>query len=157
METVRVNIAYRPLRICWAIKAGDKESFRKAVRQSHALWGGRYNPIVIIDRESEAKRLIEVFRADVIIPIGDSDEVKAFAEKFPHLINPFIHDGIFIGGDEGRVRAQVLDVQNAFTYMRDRPEWKEIKERGVRLYKWKIDDPLARHPLNAARCISADQ
>ncbi len=143
METVRVNIAYRPLRICWAIKAGDKESFRKAVRQSHALWGGRYNPIVIIDRESEAKRLIEVFRADVIIPIGDSVEVKAFAEKFPHLINPFIHDGIFIGGDEGRVRAQVLDVQNAFTYLRDRPEWKEIKERGVRLYKWKIDDPLA--------------
>ncbi|MEX8520089.1 MAG: hypothetical protein AB3X44_16385 [Leptothrix sp. (in: b-proteobacteria)] len=25
METVRVNIAYRPLRICWAIKAGDKD------------------------------------------------------------------------------------------------------------------------------------
>ena len=59
METIRVNIAYRPLRICWAIKASDKEAFRKAVRQSNALWGGRFNPIVVVDRESEAKRLSE--------------------------------------------------------------------------------------------------
>jgi len=143
METVRVNIAYRPLRICWAIKAGDKEAFRKAVRHSHALWGGRFNPIVIIDRETEAKRLIEVFRADVIIPIGESEEVKAFAGQFPHLINPFFHDGIFVGKGEREARAQVLDVQNAIIYLRDRPEWEEFKKRGVHLYKWKPDDPLA--------------
>lgn len=143
METVRVNIAYRPLRICWAIKAGDKESFRKAVRQSHALWGGRFNPIVIIDRESEAKRLIEVFRADVIIPIGDSDEVKAFAGKFPHLINPFIRDGIHLELGEQGGRSQVLDVQNALAYMRGRPEWQEVKKQSVHIYKWKPDDPLS--------------
>ena len=143
METVRVNIAYRPLRICWAIKAGDKEGFRQAVRQSHALWGGRFNPIVIVDRESEAKRLVEVFRADLISPVGDSDEVKAFVAKFPHLINPFFHDSIFIGKGVGEVRAQVLDIQNALVYLRERPEWKELKERGVRLYKWNPEDPLA--------------
>ena len=143
METVRVNIAYRPLRICWAIKAGDKEGFRKAVRQSHALWGGGFNPIVIVDRESEAKSLVELFRADVIFPVGESDEVKAFVAKFPHLINPFFHNSIFIGKGEGEVRAQVLDVQNALVYLRERPEWKEIKERGIRLYKWAPDDPLA--------------
>lgn len=143
METVRVNIAYRPLRICWAIKADDKESFRKAVRLSHALWGGRFNPIVIIDRESEAKRLIEVFRADVIIPIGDSDEVKAFAGKFPHLINPFFSNKIFLDLGEQGGRSQVLDVQNALTYMRDRPEWQDVKNQGIHIYKWKPDDPLA--------------
>lgn len=143
METVRVNIAYRPLRICWAIKAGDKESFRNAVRQSHALWGGRFNPIVVIDNESEARRVIEAFRADVIIPIGESEEVKAFPRKFPHLINPFLNDGIFVGHGEGEVRAQVLDVHNAFFYLRDRPEWQGIKKRGVRLFKWQPDDPLA--------------
>ncbi|WP_457390904.1 hypothetical protein [Roseateles sp. P5_E1] len=143
METVRVNIAYRPLRICWAIKAGDKAGFRKAVRHSHALWGGRFNPIVVVDRESEAKRLVECFRADMIIPVGDSDEVKAFVAKFPHLINPFFHDGIFIGKGEGEARAQVLDIQNAFVYLRERPEWKELRERGVRLYTWNQADPLA--------------
>lgn len=143
METVRVNIAYRPLRICWAIKAGDKEGFRKAVRQSHALWGGRFNPIVVVDRESEAKRLVEVFRADMIFPVGDSEEVKAFAAKFPHLITPFFHDNIFVGKGEGEARAQVLDIQNALVYLRERPEWKELKEQGIRLYKWKPEDPLA--------------
>lgn len=143
METVRVDIVYRPLRICWAIKGGDKEAFRKAVRQSHALWGGRYNLIVIVDRESEARQLIEVFRADVIFPIGESNEVKSFVEKFPHLINPLFHDGVFILHGKGEVRSQILDVHNAFTYLRDRPEWKELKERGVRLYKWSPDDPLA--------------
>lgn len=143
METVRVNIAYRPLRICWAIKAGDTEGFRKAVRQSNALWGGRFNPIVVVDRESEAKRLVEVFRADMIFPVGDSDEVQAFAAKFPHLIKPFFHDSIFVGKGEGEARAQVLDIQNAFVYLRERPEWKEIKERGVRLYSWNQADPLA--------------
>lgn len=143
METVRVNIAYRPLRICWAIKAGDKEGFQKAVRQTYSLWGGRFNPIVIVDRESEAKRLVELFRADVVFPIGDSNEVKAFAGKFPHLINPFFHDGLFVGAGQGEVRAQVLDIQNALVFLRDRPEWKALKERGIRLYKWKPQDPLA--------------
>jgi len=105
-----------PLRICWAIKAGDKEGFRKAVRQSHALWGGRFNPIVVVDRESEAKRLVEVFRADMIFPVGDSDEVKAFAAKFPHLINPFFHDGkLFkVAGHGGNAKDLALATQSIF-------------------------------------------
>lgn len=143
METVRVNIAYRPLRICWAIKSGDNEGFRKAVRQSHALWGGRYNPIVVVDRESEAKRLVEVFRVDMIVPVGESEEVKAFIAKFPHLINPFFHDSIFIGKGDSNARAQVLDIQNAIVYLQERPEWKELKKRGTRLYTWNPDDSLA--------------
>jgi hypothetical protein len=143
METVRVNIAYRPLRICWAIKAGDKSGFRNAVRQSHALWGGRFNPIVVVDRELEAKRLVEVFRADMILPIGDSDEVQAFIAKFPHLINPLFHDSIFVGKNGDEARCQALDILNAIVYLRDRPEWKDLKERGVRLHTWKPDDPLA--------------
>jgi hypothetical protein len=143
METVRVNIAYRPLRICWAIKDGDKEGFRKAVRQSHALWGGCFNPIVVVDRESEAKRIVEAFRADVIFPVGDSDVVKAFVAKFPHLINPFFHDGIFIGKGESEAGAQVLDIRNVLVHMRDRPELTDLKKCGVRLYKWSQEDPLA--------------
>ncbi|SDH02338.1 hypothetical protein SAMN05216466_106398 [Paraburkholderia phenazinium] len=143
METVRVNVAYRPLRICWAIKAGDKESFRKAVRQNNALWGGRFNPIVLVDRESEAKRIVEVFRADVILPVGGSDEVEAFISKFPHLIRPFLHDSVLVGKGEGEVRSQVLDVQNALIYLQERPEWKELKESGVRIYDWNPQDTLA--------------
>ena len=142
METLRVNIAYRPLRICWAIKSGDKDSFRKAVRWSHVLWGGRFNPIVVVDREWEVKLLLEAFRVDIIISIGDSDEIKEFSSKFPYLIKPF-HGGIFVGEGRNDVRCQVLDLENALTYLKDMPTWKEVKDRGIRRYTWDASDPLA--------------
>jgi hypothetical protein len=142
METVRVNIAYRPLRICWAIKEGDFAAFREAVRSNHALWGGRFNPIVVVDRASEARALVEAFRADIVQPLGASEEVKAFATTFKHLISPFFHDGVFIGQGQ-EARAQVLDVQNTMVFARDTPEWKQIQERKPRIYKWAADDSLA--------------
>jgi len=142
MDTVRVNIAYRPLRICWAIKQGDFAAFRTAVRTNHALWGGRFNPIVVVDRASEAKALVEAFRADFVRPLGSSDEVKAFASSFKHLISPLFPDSIFMGEGAG-ARAHVLDVQNAMVFGRDTPEWKQIKERKPRLYRWAMEDPLA--------------
>ena len=143
MDAVRVNICYRPLRICWAIAAGDGDGFRKAVRLTHTMWGGRFNPIVVVDRAEEAEHLVEVFRADMIVPIGESDAVKAFPKRFPHLINPLFSDGLFVGTNDDDARAQILDIHNALAYLRDKPEWKSIKDRGVRLYGWDADDPLA--------------
>lgn len=70
MDTVRVNIAYRPLRICWAIREGDFTAFREAVRINHALWGGRFNPIVIVDHVNEARSVVEAFRADIVYPLA---------------------------------------------------------------------------------------
>jgi hypothetical protein len=61
METARVDICYRPLRIAWAIQSGDHESFRRAVRLTHCVWGGRFNPIVMVDRAEEAKQIVELF------------------------------------------------------------------------------------------------
>ncbi|MBK8815650.1 MAG: hypothetical protein IPN42_09185 [Methylococcaceae bacterium] len=78
MDTTRIDICYRPLRIGWAIRSGDMDSFRQAVKYSYALWGGRFNPILIIDNEEEVERLVELFRIDFIFPIGTSTEVKAF-------------------------------------------------------------------------------
>ena len=142
MDTVRVNIVYRPLRICWAIKDGDLGAFREAIRLNHVLWGGRFNPIVIVDRDKEARAIVEAFRADIIQPRGASEEVKAFGASFKHLISPFIHDGLFIG-QERDAKAQVLDVQNAVAHSIDEPEWKQLRERKPRVYQWNQDDPLA--------------
>ena len=142
MDTVRVNIAYRPLRICWAIRTGDFNAFREAVRINHALWGGRFNPIVIVDRASEAQSLVEAFRADIIHPVGTSEEVKAFAATYKHLISPFFKEGVFVG-EKQDARAQVLDVQNAMVFSRNTPDWKQIQESKPRIYKWATDDPLA--------------
>src|SRR5262245_33131257 len=95
METTRVDICYRPLRIAWAIHSGNRAAFRDAVRLTHTLWGGRFNPIVLVDREDEAKQIIDRFRTDLIIPVGTSEEVASFPRRFPHLINPFLPQSLF--------------------------------------------------------------
>ena len=143
MDTLRVDICYRPLRIGWAIGAGDITAFRKAVRLSYALWGGRFNPILIADHDEETKQLVDLFRVDVIWPIGDGDGVKALPEKFPYLINPIFHDTLFVGGANDRKHSQVLDVHNTLSHLSDTPAWRSFKDRGVRLYTWQPDDPLA--------------
>lgn len=110
---------------------------------SHALWGGRFNPILLVDRE-ETKELVDLFRVDLIIPIGDDEETKEFVSLYPHLINPFRSRDIFSKGTEhSHPISMVLDVQNAFVHMRDKPEWKAICEYGFKLYRWEDSDPLA--------------
>lgn len=111
---------------------------------SFALWGGRFNPIVVIDQEELARELIAAFRADVIIPIGQSEEVKKFPKKFPHLITPYmLGDNVFVEDGEGGARSYVLDVYNALSYFKEKPDWKVFKERGIRFYTWAKDDPLS--------------
>ena len=136
MDTVRVNICYRPLRIAWAIRAGDLEAFRKAARLSYALWGGRFNPIVIVDHEDEASRLIDLFHVDWIRPIGDSDLVREFPKRFPHLIPPLFPDELFVSGMHKEKHAQLLDVHNALAHVRDTSEWKTTKEAEMQICTW---------------------
>ena len=143
MDTIRVDICYRPLRIGWIIRSDDHDAFRRAVKLSHTLWGGRFNPILMADREDESRRLIDLFRVDLLLPLGESDEVISFPKKFPHLINPFFYDSVFSGGDKERKRAQVLDVHNALIYLRDKPERKVMNDQGFRIYNWQSNDPLA--------------
>lgn len=143
MDTVRVKIRYRPLRICWAIGAGDIGSFRRAVELSYTMWGGRYNPIVVADQVAEADNIVKAFRADLILPVGDAASARAFPARFPYLINPFFHEDLFLGTGED-ARAQLLDVHNAVVELSETPAAQAaIEKRGVRLYRWDDHDPLS--------------
>lgn len=141
METVRLNINYRPLRVCWAIESGDFDAFREAVRNNHALWGGRFNPIVVIDRDVEARAIIEAFRVDVIAPLGSHGRAKKFAASFENLSWPFFQDDIFRNRALDGASA-VLDVINAMLFARDTSELKEVRTSSPRIYKWDSTDPL---------------
>jgi hypothetical protein len=143
METTRVDICYRPLRIAWAIQSGDRPSFRRAVRLTHTLWGGRFNPIVMVDRPEEAKRVIELFRADLVRPVGDAEIVEEFPKQFSYLINPFFPHMLFLKDAREPTRAHVLDIHNMLAHSHDTPEWKDIEAQGVRTITWAEDDPLA--------------
>ena len=143
METSSVNICYRPLRIAWAIHSADKESLRRAIRLNHAFWGGRFNPIVLADHPEEARDLIEVFRADHIVPLVNGSEVKELRQAFRHLVPPNFSDELFLDRRGDQALANVLDIQNAFARWRNEPEWIAAKERGFRRVVWDEDDPLA--------------
>jgi len=54
-----------------------------------------------------------------------------------------LHQNIFVGDAEHGARSEVLDIHNALVHLQDGPEWKQAKERGLRLYTWAPDDPLA--------------
>src|SRR5467141_2546717 len=142
MDTARVDICYRPLRLAWAIRSGDIEGFRRAVRLSYALWGGRFNPIVFADRDEEMRQLVELFRVDVVWPLCDEATAKQLEAGFLHLRNPFFHGPLFVEEHGKAKRSRLLDVFNAFTHLREKPEWQQIKESGVRLYRWHPTDPL---------------
>src|SRR5262249_25846898 len=114
----------------------------------HTLWGGRFNPIVMVDRAEEAKHLIELYRADLIVPVGGAEETREFPKRFPHLQNPLYPEPLspkplFLRPKGAATRAQVLDIHNALAHWHDTPGWKEINEQGVRLFVWDDDDPLA--------------
>src|ERR1700731_1431214 len=98
MDTLRVDICYRPLRLGWAIRHGDFDALRRSIRLSHTLWGGRSDPVIVVDDTDHATRLADLFRVDVLWPVGDAQEVTGFPNRFPHLINPFFHDTLFVGG-----------------------------------------------------------
>ncbi|WP_303908212.1 hypothetical protein [Thiohalomonas denitrificans] len=142
MDTLRVDISYRPLRIAWAIRAGDFDAYRKAIRYSSALWGGRFNPIIVVDHES-ASQLIDLFRVDFIFPVGESGELNDFTKKYPHLINP-LHGPIFVEKTEHYPPyANVLDVRNALAHWREKLGRTPVINKGARLRRWRPDDPLS--------------
>lgn len=142
MDTLRVDICYHPLRIGWAIKSGDIKAFRQVVKLSHTLWGGRFNPILVADREDEAKHLADLFRIDMLLPVGESPDLANFPKKFPHLINPIHYDSIFVDGPSGQKKSSLLDVQNTLITLRDHREFEDIK-KDFRIYAWEDGDPLS--------------
>jgi hypothetical protein len=131
------------LRVAWAIHSTDKDGFRQAVRLSHTLWGGRFNPIVMADRPEEARQLIELYRADVVVAIGSDPTVVAFPEQFPYLIRPYFPDTLLLRHQTEPTRSHLLDVHNALVHWRATGAWKTIEEQGFRQFVWDDDDPLA--------------
>ncbi len=143
MEATRVDIVYRPLRVGFALLSSDRASFRKVARLCTVLWGGRFNPIVAVDRP-EADELVEVFRPDFLVPMGDDPAVAAFVRKYNYLATPLFTDELFYLPSDGRAgEARLLDIQNMLFRWQETAEWKHFVSAGVRIPHWEADDHLA--------------
>jgi len=143
MDTCRVDVTYRPLRVGWALDGQNIEACRQAARLNHTLWGGRFNPMLPVNRPTFARRLADAYRVDIVLPVGKTPEVKAFAESFPHLHNPFHGEGAFTGGPPWGTKANILDIHNLLSFAYQRREHRELQRSGARLYSWSPEDPLA--------------
>lgn len=142
MGPINLQVRYRPIRIGWCIKESGLEEFRKALRLTHTLWGGRFNPIIPLGDPRLARLLIRTFRVDCLYCLSESPEGNAVMAEFKHLFWPSFHKELFIDGMRGRL-ATFLDIYHPVRHLyennikdRERPTW-----HGT-VFRWDSADPL---------------
>lgn len=142
-----LRIKYRPLRIGWCVRA-NVGHVQTALRFNSILWGGRFNPIIPVDDEQLALKLVESFPVDTLYPIDNHDSaILAFTSKLSHLQWPIIHRAIVVNGgptSQFPPFVTVLDVYHAMAslhkaYVKDSPQPK----LSSCLYQWDPADPLS--------------
>lgn len=144
MNTLSINVRYRPVRIGWCVRAGDFAALREAVRLSYAIWGGRYNPIIQIDDAATATALVQLFRVDVLWPISKDESIKEFIKKFAYLPNPFHHEDLFVKYSNGERHAQLADIYHPIQRCyEDNFKNNPKPELKVAICEWQPDDALA--------------
>ncbi len=143
MSTLNMRIRYRPIRIGWCIRDGNIDDIQEALKLTHVLWGGRYNPLIPVDNEKFARQLVNLFKVDVLYAVSDEKTIKSFIKKFPYLPWPFFNRGIFTDSSEGKV-ATILDLYHTVRKLREE-YLKEgtLSKIKVKLLNWENTDPLS--------------
>jgi hypothetical protein len=143
MSTMSVRIGYRPLRIGWCVRSDDFEGLRRALRVTHTLWGGRFNPVLPVDDPVAAERLIEQFRLDTLYPASSGPEVTALIDRLPHLRWPLHSIHLFAPSLIGHT-ANLLDITHPILLIEQLQTPSELTaEWAPTLLHWDENDPLA--------------
>lgn len=143
MDTALVNVVYRPLRVGFVLTSDDRASFQKVARMCHTFWGGQYNPIFAVD-QPEAADLVELFRPDFLVPVGDDPAIATFVARFPYLRNPLSSEKLFFRDEiHGEGTARILDIHNLMVHWQETAAWRHFLRDGFRIPRWADNDPLA--------------
>jgi hypothetical protein len=140
MHPPRIWIEYRPIRIGWVIAEPDPALFAEAVRLTHCLWGGTYNPIIPAYLPELARSLCRVFNIDLLYGIGPIEKTQPFIDEFPHL-----RAGIW-GREIFQDSCRLADVYHPMRKLSERITSMSEEKRsqdGFVLPTWQDDDPLA--------------
>jgi hypothetical protein len=140
---INLRVRYRPIRIGWCVQGNDLEEYRKALRLTHTLWGGCFNPIIPLGDPELARSLVKTFSVDCLYCIDQSPEGDALRTEFKHLLWPSYHDKLFVEGSGGPM-ATFLDVYHPVrhfyeSHIKDR----EHPNRNGMLFRWDPADRLA--------------
>jgi predicted Zn finger-like uncharacterized protein len=146
MSTLSVRIRYRPIRLGFCVRRGNIDDVRQALRLTHTLWGGRFNPIIPVgntDAENElARALVDVFNLDALYAIGSVPAIEGFIMSFRYLPWPKFDRGLFLEGLRGKT-ASFLDIYHpvAALFEEHIKDKTEPRVTGT-LFDWQENDPL---------------
>jgi len=108
------------------------------------VWGGRYNPIVPVDDLEIADALVKLFRVDALVRMSEGSAVSDFISAHNELPSPIIGGGLFMPVLPGGKAPAVVDISHPALRLceqsiRNNPD----PQRGLDLYEWEGNDPLA--------------
>ena len=146
MSTFSANIEYRPVKIGWCVRDNNLDDYKKALRLTHTLWGGRYNPIIPIENFELASELIEFFKVDVLFPVSDDSSVTEFISKFPYLFwpAPYSREIFTKNWSNNEKKPAFLDIFQAARCLRaDLHKENALSKISLNVISWENNDPLA--------------
>ena len=143
MGPLHLQVKYRPFRVGWCIDHDDLDGLRTALRYTHTLWGGRFNPVIPLADVELARRLIRLFQVDCLYCPTKSTAATALMGEFSHLFWPTVSEEIFSVGPNWAV-STLLDVSHPLQNLYDA----NIRNREnpatlAELPKWEATDPLS--------------
>ncbi|MFH0801507.1 MAG: hypothetical protein V2A78_03850 [bacterium] len=141
MNTLNLRTRYRPLRIGWCVRDGNIDDFRKVLRLTHTLWGGRYNPVIPINDTKFAEQLVNLFRVDALYPASDDKALDDFIKRFSYLPWPVLHKELFVDGPFGKMTT-LLDVTHPILHQKDDIHKLTHPYYEFHLLDWDNSDPL---------------
>jgi hypothetical protein len=145
VSTLNLHVTYRPLRLGWCVRRGNWTHLHNALRLTHTLWGGRYNPIIITDDDyGFSEQFIRLYRIDSLMSVGENDaELQDFVARFPWLPWPGFQRLLFSEGG-GRPEPQLLDVSSPLHVIRGlHLDGVQRARLRATLIFWDEEDPLA--------------
>lgn len=94
MPVTSIKVSYRPVRIGFLIRDGSIEDFIACVEINTILWGGIYNPIIPVGNSMDsARRLIDLFAVDILMPIVADENINQLLKEYSFLSNSFRFGG----------------------------------------------------------------
>jgi hypothetical protein len=143
MGPINLRVRYRPIRIGWCVQENNLDEYRKALRLTHTLWGGRFNPVIPLGDPDLARSLVRVFRVDCLYCVGQSNEGDALRAEFKHLPWPGFDEDLFMQGMRGPM-ATFLDVYHpGMRFYDSHVKDRERPSMNGTLFRWDSADPLA--------------
>jgi len=143
MNTTRVYIKKRPVKIGFLIEEGNIDDLVEIAGVNTLLWGGIYNPIIPINGNNErlSKNLIKTFDVDTISSEKNNKKINDFIKNRDYFKIGFESDSVFL--DQSKTIFKYTDIRHLIYYIWDNILKKKSNNKSdYYIANWDKADPL---------------